>query len=453
MQVTHKSRLILRIQSAIFFILFAAIIGCLGWLSHQYNFRSDWSYNARNSLSEETLALLKEIDSPINIRSYQPQHPLYEKHAKEIFSLYQRNTPLINFTLVDLNLEIDLAKADGITSEGQSTIKMNDKTEIINDLSEQSITNAILRLHRKNDAVLYFLTGHGERDISSRESIGYLALKTQLEEIGVKTKNINLLTDNLDDKTNNTLIIAAPEHELLEGEIKKILAFIDNGGNLLWLQDPSPRKELKAIADHLQVDFFKGVVIDNDKNLRETLGISHPAIIAILSYKLHPITEKMNYFTLFITAAAIKPQQNSAWKHTSLLLTQEESWTDTSGFLLDVKYDADKGDVKGPHSIGLALEKKTSDTNNNQRVVIIGDSDFIANNNLGQGANLKFIINTINWLTEDDDLISILPRKAPDTQLDLSETDRAIISLTFLIALPVLFAALGFYIWLRRQKR
>ncbi|MCW9013856.1 MAG: GldG family protein [Gammaproteobacteria bacterium] len=453
MEVTRKSRLILRFQSAIFFILFTGIIGLLGWLAMQNNIRSDWTHGARNSLSKDTLQLLNEIEQPVSIRSYQPDHPLYKKRAEEIFSRYQQNAKNLSYRLVDHNLDIDLAKADGITREGQSSIRLNDKSEIINDLSEQSISNALIRLYRNKTPLLHFLSGHGERDYSSQQSIGYLSLNKQLASKGIKIKGINLLTENLDDKINDTLVIAAPENKLVAGEIKKIQEFIELGGNLLWLQDPSPRPELQAVADKLQMHFIDGVAINNDQNLRSTLGISHPAVLPIISYKLHPITEKMDYFTLFITAAAMQVNQDSTWKHTSLLLTEGDSWTETDGFILDVHYDEDKGDIKGPHSIGLALERKIKNNDKTQRVVIIGDSDFIANNNLGQGANLSFIVNTINWLTEDDNLMSILPQASPDTRLELDNLKKAVISISFLIVLPVLFFGSGIYIWLKRKQQ
>ena len=453
MEVTRKSRLLLRIQSAIFLILFATVTGLLGWLALENNLRYDWTQGARNSLSADTIKLLGEIKLPINIRSYQPDHPLYKKRAEELFALFQQHAMEFNYQLVDANLDIDLAKADGITREGQSSIKLDGRSEIINDLTEQSLSNALIRLHRKTTPVLYFVTGHGERNPASKQSIGYKNLSQQLASKGIETRTVNLLTENLDDKTGDTLVLAAPDRQLAAGEIEKISSFIDQGGNLLWLQDPGPREELKAIAEKLQLKFLDGIAIGNDEKLRSTLGLSHPAVLAIISYKLHAITEKMDYFTLFITAAAMQANKDSQWTHTSLLLTQDNSWTETDGFILGVEYSPDKGDIKGPHTIGLALERTRPDNNKSQRIVVIGDSDFIANNNLGQGANLNFIVNSVNWLSQDDELIAILPQKSPDIQLQLDNTKKGIISISFLIVLPLLFLGTGIYIWLRRQKK
>lgn len=298
--------MLLRLHSVGFFILLSAIILMLGWLSLHNNFVMDWTYGKRNSLSQDTLKLLNSIDGQISIRSYQAKHPLYQKRAKEIFSLYQRHSKQLDFQLLDLNLEIDLAKSDGITQQGQSAIKLNGRTEIINSLSEQDISNALIRLHRNKRHIINFLSGHGERKISDTGSTGYYQLAQKLKTLGFELNNINLLRDDLLERLNQTLVIAAPEKPLLAGEIEQIKKFIELGGNLLWLQDPAMDQSLQGIAELLGLKFHNGIAIENDQKLRDTLGISHPAVIAVISYKLHAITKKMDYFTLFITAAALE---------------------------------------------------------------------------------------------------------------------------------------------------
>lgn len=455
MKVSPTSRIMLRVHSVIFFLLFSGIILMLGWLSLSHNVVVDWTYGKRNSLSESTLTLLPEINNKITIRSYQPKHALYQKRAREILTLYQRHHSQLDFQLVDLNLDIDLAKTDGISREGQSVIKLNGRSEIINSLQEQDITNALIRLHRNTHQSINFLTGHGERKISNKSSTGYQLLAQKLLSLGFQLHEVNLLRDDILTRLDQTLVIAAPEQDFLATEIQQINNFIDQGGNLLWLQDPAMNETLKPLANTLNIEFHKGVAIDNDENLRDTLGISHPAVIAVISYKLHAITEKMDYFTLFITAAALKTippsKKSSVWSNTSLLLTQDNSWSDTDGFILGTEFNPEKGDIKGPLNLGLALERNQQNTQ--QRVVVLGDSDFISNNNLGQGANLTFITNSLNWLARDDSLISILPQIAPDTRLDLSNLQKTLISITFLIALPLILLSTGSFIWYKRKKQ
>ena len=433
----------------IFFSLFSISIGLLAWLSTQYSFHSDWTHGSRHSLSDDTQKLLNGLDGPVLIRSYQSEDPALQQAVNEILHRYQRIKADFNFSLINPDLDPDLAKADNITRYGQTILKYRQKTEIIDSLSEQNISNALLRLSREHKPSIYFLTGHGERNPTDISALGYNTLSSQLVSQGFELQSLQLLKQSLKD-IKGTLVISSPSHPLLAGEIEQIKQFIDNGGNLLWLQDPGEQLGLETIAEHLQVQFIKGVVVDDDQNLRTVLGITHPAKLPILSYKLHPITEKMKYFTLFITATALYATENSDWQNTPILLTQDTSWSETDGFVMEAKFEQEQGDIKGPLSIGLAMQREHD--GRQQRIVIIGDTDFISNNNIGQGANLLLTMNSLNWLTEDDKLISISVKNAPDTQLNLDDRQIAIIGFGFLILLPLLLLAAGFFIWYKRRN-
>ena len=196
------------------------------------------------------------------------------------------------------------------------------------------------------------------------------------------------------------------------------------------------------------------MVVDTDPQLRETLRLSHPAKLPIISYKLHPITKNMQNFTLFVTASAMNIKQDSDWNSTPILLTQKTSWSETQGFILDVEFNSASGDTRGPLSIGLALQRTLAEQpDKQQRIVVIGDSDYLSNNNLGHGANLDFTLNLINWLSNDEQLISIKTKTAPDLKLELSDTEIAVIGFGFLLILPGLFLLTGIFIWYKRRNQ
>lgn len=450
MALYNKTKILNRLNLLIFFSLFSISIGLLAWLSIQYSFHSDWTHGSRHSLSDGTYQLLEALDGPVQIRSYQTEDLAMKQAVNDILQRYKRIKPDINFSLVNPELEPDLAKADSISRYGQTIIKYKQRTETIDSLSEQNISSALLRLSREQKPTLFFLAGHGERNPADISAVGYNTLSNQLVSQGFELKSIQLLQHSIQN-IKGTLVISSPAHPLLPGEVEQIKQFIDRGGNLLWLQDPGEQLGLEALAEYLNVQFIDGVVVDDDQNLRTVLNITHPAKLPILSYKLHPITENMKYFTLFITASALYARENEEWQSTPILLTQDSSWSETDGFILNAKFDLEQGDTKGPLSIGLALHRDHA--GKQQRVVIIGDTDFISNNNIGQGANLLFTMNSLNWLTEDENLISISVKQAPDTQLNLDDTQIAIIGFGFLILLPLLLLSAGFFIWHKRRNR
>lgn len=468
MLVTKSSRLNYRIQHLIFIVLLLGCIGFAGWLSNEYDSRSDWTAGKRHSLSQETLNLLKQLSSPVKLRSYQTDDPALNQAIKEILQRYKNNKADFEFQLINPDIFIEQAKTDGIQRYGQTVIEYQGQLELIDSLSEENLSNALLRLQRKHKPNLLFVANHNERKISDSSAAGYSSLAAQLSNKGFNSQPINLLKQALPTDINNTetnvLILGSIKTPLLLSEQEKILAFISAGGSLLWLQDPQQDVSLKKLQDALQINFVEGTLIDDNPEISRMLKLSHPAMIPVLEYKMHPITEKMQYFTLFTVATALQASTNQssenntdnsqAWIHSDLLISSENSWAETSDLSSIVEFNPAE-DIRGPLTLGIAQQRqiKINDRLVAQRVVVIGDTDFLSNSHLGHGANLDFIIKTMNWLAEDDQLITISPKTAADLTLKLSATYTSIIGLFFLIGLPLILFSSGAYIWFKRRKQ
>jgi len=461
MKVTPRSRLQYRIQHIIFVLLLFACAGFAGWLSLEYDVRSDWTAGKRHSLSQDTIKLLAQLPDQVELRTYQSDDPALVQAVNEILQRYQDNKKNFQFRLINPDIYIEQARADQIDRYGQTIIEYQGRRERVEQLSEESISNALMRLQRGKQPRLLFIGQHGERKVEDDSAIGYSLLAQRLKQQGFDVASISLLQQEIPE-TGAVLVLGSGNKPLLESEQDKVLQYIKSGGNLLWLQEPGYDKSYAAIARELQIENIPGVVVDNNAKLMQMLKLSHPAMIPILEYKRHPITENMQYFTLFTTATAIKAampdEQNQAahndWISTDLLITSDTSWSETGDLLSLIAFDVEQ-ETHGPLSIGRAQQRqiRSEKEMSAQRVVIIGDTDFIANNNLGKGANLDFILKVFNWLTHDDKLIQIAPKDAPDLQLDLSARAASIIGLVFLILLPVSFLAAGLYIRFRRRRR
>ena len=458
MLVSKKTQLQYRIQHILFVLLLLGCIGFAGWLSNEYNFRSDWTAGKRHSLSEDTTRLLKQLPFAVKLRSYQPDDPALNKAINEILDRYQNNKNDFSFEIINPDIFIEQAKADNIQQYGQTIVEYNGATERIDSLSEETISNALIRLHRGNKPKLLFLSQHGERSVIDNSPVGYSQLANKLVSKGFNVSEINLIQQNLSIE-NSVLVMGSVNRPLLDNEQEKIRQFIKDGGQLLWLQDPVLNDSQLSFSNILNIHFIEGVMVDDNQEVNRMLKLSHPAVIPILEYKRHPITEKMQYFTLFTTATAISSNEASKqpefdWISSDLLITSDSSWSETNNFILGVEYNKGE-DLVGPLSIGMALQRQIqlNKEKTSQRIVIIGDTDFIANNKLGNGANLDLIINTFNWLTQNNKLISIAPKNAPDQQLNLSAPIAAIFGLVFLIALPLLFFITGAVTWFKRHKK
>ena len=206
--------------------------------------------------------------------------------------------------------------------------------------------------------------------------------------------------------------------------------------------------------DLLAVGFVPGIIVDANSQL---LGLNRVDFALVSEYPRHAITENIDALSLFPQAQAIEFYgDEETWKKLNILRSSDASWNETGEMKGEIFNGDHDDEVNGPLNLGLTLSSsRENDTGEtiNQRIAIIGDADFISNSYLGNGANLDIGINLINWLSHDDNLISINPRPAPDTRLELSKKEQMVIGLGFLLVLPGLLFGLGLRIWLKRRKR
>ncbi len=465
MKLSKQSRIQLTIQKIIFLVLFVSIIGMLAWITNNYNQQFDLTANKRHSLSSSSIELLDQLKKDITVHAY-TNDDVTKKAITEIIGRYQQIKSNFKLRLLNPDIDIDQAQQDGIVMNKPFAFVMyyDNRMESIDSLSETAISNALLRLNRRDDQLLVFLRGHGERDIDASNNRAYSKINKKLTEMGFNTQSINLLEQTIPDNTK-LLVIASPSHIYLEGEVKKIKSFIKMGGNLLWLMDPGKLYGLKPLATLLGLQLQPGVVVDNNTDLRSTLNIDHPAIIPVTEYAPHVITNTIRYNTLFPITRGISPLSSKAttshWQAEVLFNSFGKSWTEVSGISEEMVFDSTTGDVAGPITLAVALHQNTNtNTNTNssgktdklsQRAVVIGDSDFLSDSYLGAGANLNLGLNIFNWLIGDDDLISVEVKPSPDTKLVLNDFQLMLIAFGFFLIIPALLLIIGIRIWYKRR--
>lgn len=457
MRVTRHSRRQLQLQNLVFVIGLLVMAGLLAWLSTRYSLEADWTQGGRNTLSLDSRQMLDEMPDAIHITAFATDNDVIRGHVRDLVARYQRHKPGIELLFVNPDAEPERARDLGITVDGELLIAYQGRSEKIQSLSEQSITNALLRIARQKQRKVAFLGGHGERDPGGQANHDFGQFGKLLEQKGIELSRLNLAETPAIPADINLLVIADPRVSLLAGEVHLLNQYVEQGGNLLWLAEPGTSVGLDPLAETLGIEFLPGVVVDATTQL---FGIDNPAFAIIASYPMHAITREMTSLTLFPQAVALEVDSPDSWQAEPLLTTLDRSWTEIGPISGTIKFDQDSDERMGPLDIAYVFTRgrntkpaHTDDSEGEQRVVVIGDSDFLSNTYLGNAGNVDLGLNLFNWLNHDDEFIAITARTAGDVNLELSRLSQAVIAFGFLFGLPLLLLGSGVAIWWRRRNR
>ena len=235
MQITPRTQLQSRLTSIVLTLLIVTLAGLVGWLSVRYTVEFDWTRSGRHTLSEASKQVLAKMDGPIKITAYSREDAGLRDAVRKFIHRYQKIKPDIELHFVNPDVVPDEVRSLGITSYNELLIHYQGRSQHVQPGNEQEFTNTLQRLARGSEYWVAFVEGHGERSALGEANFDLGMWGRQLKNRGFRAQPVNLA--NLQDVPENTrvLVIAGPQVDLLPGEIKHILDFVDQGGNLLWL--------------------------------------------------------------------------------------------------------------------------------------------------------------------------------------------------------------------------
>jgi ABC-type uncharacterized transport system involved in gliding motility auxiliary subunit len=438
MQITPRTRFVANAQTAVFVVLLLTIVGMLAWLSEHYKVRWDWTAAGRNTLTEPSRVLLRRLSGPIEITAYVRGEPRIRQSVLQLLERYQRYKPDIRLRFVNPDLVPDEVRARQISADGEMVVSYRRREEHAKTVTEEALTTALERLARADTRWISYISGHGERDLLGTAFKLHALTLGEAGEVPAEAA---------------VLVVSPGRVDFPADEVDAVLRYLDTGGNLLWLAEPGPSRGMEPVASALGIAFEPGTIVDPTT---QVLGISHPAFVPVSAYPGHPVTKNLKLMTVYPHAVGIAWGQPPGWRTRGILSTGLRAWSKTGDLKGELRFD-DAADVSGPLDIGIAMQRTVTanddqDEDKQQRVIVIGDGDFLSNAYLGSGSNLDLALNVFNWLADDETLIDIPARSAPDLAFELSRTAAAFIRFGVMFGLPALILGIGFFIWRRRRR-
>jgi len=446
---TPKTHWQLRLMNVSFVVLFLLAVGLLQWLARDYHLQFDWTRMHRHSLAPASVAVVERLKEPLRIIAFASQRGETRRFIQEMVGRYQKHKADISLEMVDPDTAPERVRAAGVQFDGELVFEYGDARESLppTQFNEQNFTNALTRLGHRGERWVVFLSGHGERSPDKQANFDLSTWASQLRKRGFKTRTLSLGDHPQIPQNTTVLVIAGPRTRLLAGEVKEIQNYLNRGGNLLWLHDPGPLLGLEPVAESLGVEFQPGVIVDPAS---ETIT-GNAAAIVVTKYGSHPVVRGFADNTLFLQAGSISLNAPEGWQGAVLMDTRPASWSETGPLTNPIQFDKGR-DIHGPLNLAVALTR-LHDNKHEQRIIVVGDGDFLANTYLPNGGNLEFGLSLTNWLSQDDAFVNIPVKTARDRSLELSRGVQIAIPAVFLVVLPVTLVSFGIGIWLRRRKR
>lgn len=442
-----------RVRARIITLCWVGVIAGLAWLSYPYRSAFDWTAGGRHSLTPASIDLLERFDGEILLSVFVGEQPDLRYQVERFISRYQRYYPQFKLRFVDPAQQPQEAQAYGVSGQGETIAEYSGRRQRLTGLSEEKLTTALFKLQRASDRWILFLDGHAERSPSGKANHDVGTWADALKARGWPVQTLNLSRVPMIPGNTAALVIASPQVDYLPGEVDAILAYVANGGNLLWLREPGGEAGLERLAEEFGVAPAGGTVLDPTT---ARVGINNPAFALAADYGTHPSLAGFKLLTVYPYATTADAQPNPPWQAATLVVSARESWIESSSLAGEARFDEGQ-DSPGPVVIASALTRPKSPQadgveNPSQRVLVVGDGDFVSNTFIGNGGNKELATRWLDWVAADDALLAVSSDAVRDVRLEMTPTDLAVIGFGFLFGIPALWALWAVWVWWSRRR-
>lgn len=480
---TARRRVAFGLNTGAALALALALVVMGNYISNRHYVRRDVSRTRFYTLSDKTRSLLNGITSRVDVVVFfQSDNPEYED-VVNLLKEYQSANSNIRVERVDPNRDLARAEAlarqyeldkanvvifslanrtkfvgaDELTDMDYSAIAYGGAPHPEAFRGEQVFSSALQSILQARQPVVYFIRGHGERDIKDRDPYtGYSSIAQEIRRDNVDVRDLLLADARQIPADADALVLPGPTKTLTPQEIDLLRSWLDNNGRLAILLDTGPTAGLRDLLEQWNVRILDDVVVDPSRTLS---GLD----LFANDYGIHPITQNLRDITsVFYLPRSVEPipqpdavpRAADRPRVTTLVRSTPESWAEMDLEQKPMKYDNDR-DRRGPISLAVAAERGAAEELNmnlrSARLVVFGDTDFLANGALS-GANTDFFLSALNWLLERNDLMAIAPKPIDDTRLVITQGQINRVFWAVVVVLPGLLAALGAGIWWQRRS-
>ena len=480
---TARRRLARGLDASAAVLLALALAVMVNYLAQRHYARADWSRTRFYALSEKTASLLEAVSNRVEVTVFFQADHAAREDVLNLLEEYARACPLLRVERIDPHRNLaraeELARRYQVSELNVVIFDRGGRTRVVRAedlmemdyagtlqglppkprafLGEQAFSAALQSVLQERPPVVYFLRGHGERDINDRDPYaGYSELAQRIRDDNAEVRDFTLAEQHGIPDGADAVVIPGPTKDLADQEIELLRTWVEKNGRLMVLLDTGPASGLDALLASWGVRLDEDVVVDPQRSLT---GLD----LFVDTYGPHPITRNLqNISSVFYMPRSIEPvsvptgqvDQVDRPVVTPLAYSSSDSWAESDLDHKPMKYES-RNDRRGPISLAVAVERGSASLEEMDirptRLVVMGDTDFLSNGALS-GGNEDLFMSALNWLLDREQLMAIAPKPVQETRLVM--TGLQINSLFWIVTvmMPGLIGILGFGVWLQRRS-
>lgn len=448
-----------------------AVLVAVNFLGNRHNKSYDSTANKRYSLSEQTEKVIGELTTDVKITYFDQSSRFIE--GRDLLDRYENLSPRLSVEYVDPDQDPQRARDAGISGYGTIYVEAGAAREEAEALTEQDVTNAVIRALKGDVRTVCVVQGSGEHDLSDFNAMGYSNAKDLIESSNYQTRAINLLESPEVPSDCTVLLVGGPRFDYLDPAVAAIESYMDNGGRTLFLlRPPLPDGQTRIGENPKLGEMIAGWgvrlhadLVEEEDPQKQRFGMG-PEILVVTDYDTHEIVRTLGYGTLIARARTMEVGSADGVTLSGLFSSSSRSYATTN---LD-NPSAPGGRTEGPLTLAAAgsievnQPAETQDdaaseeaaaaepgTGAEARFVVVGSSEWVANGYLRSVGNQDLFLNMLNWLSSDEDLISIRPKEQEDRRLELTRDQATRLFWMSVVFPPILVIGAGIAVWWRRR--
>lgn len=314
---------------------------------------------------------------------------------------------------------------------------------------ESQLTSAINYVTSDDLPKVYTLTGHGEKSLSS-------SFSSAISKENVEIEELSLVSEEQVPEDAQCLIIISPTTDISSDEKGMILSYLQGGGNLLLFTDYTESGDdltnLKALMADYGVQKADGVILEGDAN--HCYGASN---YLLPEEKTHTITTPLISSKRYVLMPQAQGIEKIDGYRDTITITDLLTTSDSAYSKVDISnastYEKEDGDVEGPFAVGVAIKETVNDVETN---IVWYTSSYLLDdsaNEIVSGGNQDLVLNTVGYLADKEESISIHSKSLSYESLVLTNAQASRMKVLLIFVVPIAFLVVGAYVCIRRKHR